>query len=152
MKFFSLLLLQCKKSSCRMVSHLLPKKCSLICTPQEPTKKNLDLMDRFIPVICGMDNKTNSYTLLSILESLLNSSKVSEECPMPNIPVLTADTLSEISNSNSILLALGPERTKDLFNLLFNTEVVDGVLVCSEKGEEYPVVNRIVDFVNAEDL
>ncbi|KAI5173195.1 hypothetical protein NEFER03_2155 [Nematocida sp. LUAm3] len=146
MKTFSLLLLQCKKPSCRTINHLVPKECEVSITPTDIKEETINLMEAQVDCICTSDISTGDYILIKIIESMKDTCRFHNGFPR-ELDVSRED-LNDILEAQSITKTLGEEKTKNLANLLFNVEIQNGYLSCVTCGEAYFVSNGIVDFVS----
>lgn len=150
MKIFSILLLQCKKVSCRMENCLVPEKCQLVVEVTQPSEKDVEFLDAQAQTICSINTETNKFVLLEIIDALEKSSTVDSQTFLFEMAP-TEPELSRILDSSSVSESLSQDRLSYLFSFLINSKIDNGALVCTKCREVYPIVNGIIDFVNQQE-
>ncbi|OAG28840.1 hypothetical protein NEDG_00979 [Nematocida displodere] len=150
MKIFSLLLLQCKKVSCRMENSLVPKNSVIDIVLVDPKEKELEFLDAQAETICSINNEQNDFVLMMVIESIRETCTV-KSTEFTDSMFTTIDELEDILAGTSVISSIGEARTKALFSLLLSSRIESGVLACTKCNETYPITNGIIDFVQKEE-
>lgn len=149
MKIFSLLLLQCKKRECRMMSYLVQETCEVKVDVRTPEKRDIDIMNAQYDTICGMTADTNRFILLDILDSIRNTESTNEQ--ISSLFSIREEDLHSILEERKID-SISEQKIFDLYNTLFSVELDNGSISCVKCAEPYHIKNNIVDFIKKDDL
>ncbi|KAL6934887.1 related to Multifunctional methyltransferase subunit TRM112 [Hanseniaspora guilliermondii] len=130
MKLLTTNFIKCSVKACDASVSSFPLKYDNQCEIELNYEEDESIIEKSYQFLVGILDKIDWNALLKVCADLGNN-----DLP-PNKPVLTQDSLLSLNDNEKLIL-------KQLFNLLINTEIVNGSMKCDSCGHVYMIKNGI---------